>query len=177
MGSLLDIAPVTKTVEIRGTEIAVSGLTAADFAVLLTEHPNIRAVLDGALSKGGGKFDAKHLLTEMPMAAAEVIARGVADKSAGHKALLASAKAMMAYDQARLLSAIFEVTMPDGIGPFADAVVSLLAGNWGKPMDSKKEEEEKLPLEVLSPQSPPRLSASVVMDAQPKRRGDLRRAS
>jgi hypothetical protein len=172
MASLLDIAPAVKTVAIRGSEVEVSGLSAADFAVLLSEHPNIRSLLDGAWSRGGTQLDIKLLLTEMPGAVAGIIARGVADKSAGHKALLECAGRMAAIDQVAMLNAIFQVTMPDGSGPFVESVVSILAGSWGKPAP-----EETPPLEVLDETSPPRLSASVVMDAPPKKRGDLRRAS
>jgi hypothetical protein len=179
MASLLDIAPVTKAVVVRGAEIEVCGLAAADFAVLLADYPNIRALIDGAWSRGGAKFEFKQLLTEMPGAVAEIIARGVADKSAGHEALINHAKMIGMADQSKLLLAIFEVTMPEGPGPFADAVVSLLAGNWGAQPPTKEESAIELPpgMEVSEPSSQPPLSASVMLDSAGLKRGSLRRAS
>src|SRR5215471_7169986 len=165
MGSLLDIALVTKKVVIRGAEIEVGGLSASDFAVLLSDYPNIRSLIDGAWSRGGGKFEVKHLLTEMPGAVAEIIARGVADKSVGHKALVKHAAGIGLADQSKLLLAIFEVTMPDGPGPFVDAVVSLLQGNWGAQPMTRTESEAELPpgMEVSEPSLQPPLSAAVTL--------------
>lgn len=176
MASILDLAPPTEKVSIRGLEIEVCGLTAADFAVILRTYPQVRAFVDGTWNRAGMTgVEAQKLLTEMPDAVHEIIARGMADHDAGHEALLAAAAKQTAIDQITLLLAVMKVTMPDGPGPFADAVVALLAGSWAGQRKTETAGAESM--EGSPTSSPERLSGAFILDIPEQRLGELRLAS
>ena len=47
MVGLVDIAPVTSTVSIRGQDIIITGVSARGIALLLARFPKLRAVMTG----------------------------------------------------------------------------------------------------------------------------------
>ena len=47
MVGLVDIAPVTSTVSIRGQDIIITGVSARGIALLLARFPELRAVMTG----------------------------------------------------------------------------------------------------------------------------------
>ena len=173
MTSIMDLAPLDEKVSIRGAEIGIVGLTVADFAALLHAYPNLRAMIDGRWSSGTA-FDASALLSEAPAAVSDIIARGLADKTAGHDALVSKASTLTAQEQATLLVEIFKLTMPDGPSPFADAVVSLLGGQWASPRmttaksDTSDDSASSLPTPSLG---------ALVVDMTGVQSGHIRRAS
>lgn len=178
MASILDLLPPKDAVTLRGIEIEVRSLTALDFAILLQTYPQVRAFVDGTWNRARMTgVEAQKLLTEMPDAVHEIIARGMADQSAGHEALLAAAAKQAVADQMTLLLAIMKATMPEGPGPFADAVVALLAGSWGGPTKIAPMTEDKSDGEGSPTSSPARLSASLLLDTPKHRLGELRLAS
>jgi len=134
MASLWDIVPLVVKVDVRGVEVEVIGLPVKDFAELLTTYPTLRAILDGQWRAGTVSIEAKQLFIEVPEAVREIIARGLADdKGTTREVVLYKIASLTASDQLALLRGVLEATMPDGPGPFAAGVVSILGGSWGKP--------------------------------------------
>lgn len=176
MASLADIMPVVVEVDVRGTKIEVTGLATKTIASMLARFPTLRMLFDRAVTASVVSVDPKALFTETPDAVAEIIVDGLKDKSPGRDSLLAMVEALGIVDQLTLLRGVLEATMPQGLGPFADAVASTLGGSWGnKP--AKATDQEIPGLTVLDPSSPPPLSAALMVDTtgmtpSPSRRGN-----
>ena len=69
MASLLDIAPLTGTVHIRGIDITVTGLPLKDVAQLLVRFPKLQQALKGASV-------VENVMASGPEAIAAIIAAG-----------------------------------------------------------------------------------------------------
>ena len=121
MPGLVDIAPLRETVEVRGTEIEVTGVSAMGFAQLLARFPDLRKMMSGV------RVEAESLPTLLGEAIGPVIAAGTG--SLGDKKAEAVAASLSVGDQMHLLEAIFNVTFPRGTGP----LVELLGGLAGSP--------------------------------------------
>ncbi|MEN6306092.1 MAG: hypothetical protein ABFD96_25425 [Armatimonadia bacterium] len=116
MVGLLDIAPVAETVSIRGSDIAVNGLSLTDIRDLLVTFPDAPALFaDGV--------NAAALLAAAPdlVAAAICLATGYKATKDEREAV----KRLPAGDQVKLVNAIVKLSAPDGIGPFVELIVSL----------------------------------------------------
>lgn len=162
MASLADIMPVVVNVNVRGTEIEVTGLATKSIADLLTRFPTLRALFDRGMVGGTVAVEAKMLLTETPEAVNEIIVSGIMDKTVGRDTLVTMVDRLGVMDQLALLRGVLEATMPNGFGPFVAAVASTLGGSWGKPV---KTTDQEIPgLTVSDPASPPPLSAALVVD-------------
>jgi len=112
MVGLVDIAPVTSTVTVRGQEITVSGISARGIAHLLARFPELRALmtgrevaLDDLLKLGGDVI-------------AAIIAAGTG--APGDADVETAADNLTLEEQADLLAAIVELTMPRGLGPLVE---------------------------------------------------------
>ena len=123
MVGLIDIAPVTAEVVIRGNSIAVQGVNARGVALLLARFPELRAVVTGRevaleaiLALGGEVISA-------------IIAAGTG--SPGDVQAEQAADNLSLEEQADLLAAIFRMTMPNGVGPFVDRLTALGIGPGG----------------------------------------------
>lgn len=129
MASLLDIAPAGRTVPVRGTDVAVTGVSAAGLATLLRRFPTLLAALSG------GTLSAESLAEAAPEALAAVIAAGTG--SPGDAKAEAVAATLSASEQLDLLSAIITETMPGGVEDFVRRLESLAtaAGGRGAPKD------------------------------------------
>lgn len=108
MASLLDIAPASATVNIRGTAVAVPGLGAAGIASLMRRFPSIKDLLTGK----GLNLDMEGLLGTGPEAVAAMIAAGCG--MPGNEKAEEAAGALALGDQIEVLSKVLEVTLPDG---------------------------------------------------------------
>jgi hypothetical protein len=141
MVSLLDLAPSTRTVRVggefeeNGADVSVFGVSAKGIASLLSQFPQLQDLFKG----GELKFDAASIATVAPDAIAAIIAAGC--DSPGDPAAVAVAERMPVGDQMKILAAVIELTMPDGIGPFMEALDATIArldfGNRGKAPASK----------------------------------------
>lgn len=114
MASLLDIAPVRETVAVGGVALEVKPISAADIAGLMLRFGNVFEVLAGDLAKAG---------EALKPAIGAVIAAGCG--AAGDAAQEAVAAELGVGDQVSLVAAIRRLTMPKGVRPFVQDLVSL----------------------------------------------------
>lgn len=117
MVGLLDIAPVAEKVTVRGRQLPVYGVSAKGLAYLIGRFPEIRQMMVGK------SIDASRLLAIGGDAVEAIIAAGLGfpgdedqERAAGTLAL---------EEQADILSAILRLTLPNGIGPFAQQLAAL----------------------------------------------------
>jgi len=122
MVGLVDIAQLTSIIAIRGQEITVTGVSARGIAHLLARFPELRALMTGRevalddLLKLGGDVVCGIIAAGTGSPADET-----AEKAADNLTL---------EEQADLLAAIVELTMPRGLGPLVERLsrLGLLAG-------------------------------------------------
>lgn len=124
MPGLLDIAPLTETVDVRGAKAIVCGVTAKGIVGLLSRFPDLRKMW------ATSKWDVEQLLSMSDEILAAVISAGVSnidEKGAANLTL---------DEQAELLAAIMRVTMPRGPAPFMAALTGMLGtvGAGASPM-------------------------------------------
>lgn len=112
MVSLLDIADQQKTVTIRDKDVAVFGISAQDIVYLFGKFPELRLLMSGKQAD----LTPETLLKLAPGAVAAAIAAGTG--SAGNENAEAVAARLGLGEQLDLLAAIFELTFPQGVGPF-----------------------------------------------------------
>ena len=130
MVGLVDNAPVTSTVSIRGQDITITGVSARGIASLLARFPELRALMTGrevgldALLRLGGDVIAA-IIAAGTGAPADVDAEKAADN-------------LTLEEQADLLGAIVELTMPRGLGPLVEKLSRLgfLAGGGASAMQA-----------------------------------------
>ncbi|MES2845640.1 MAG: hypothetical protein V4747_11475 [Pseudomonadota bacterium] len=119
MASLLDIAPLSASVNVRGTLVAVTGVSAKGIAGLLQRFPELRAMMVG-------RTVAPDRLMEMGGdAVAAIIAAGTGFPS--NPEAEAFAGTLLIEEQADLLSAIIAVTLPRGVGPLVEKLSGMAA--------------------------------------------------
>ena len=122
MVGLVDIAPITSSVTIRGQDITITGVSARGIASLLARFPELRALMTGRevaqddLLKLGGDV------------IAAIIASGTG--TPGDPQAETAADNLTLEEQADLLAAIVELTIPRGLGPLVERLsrLGLLAG-------------------------------------------------
>ena len=130
MVGLVDIAPITSSVSIRGKDISITGVSARGIASLLARFPELRALMTGRevaledLLKLGGDVIAAIIATGTG-APGDVDAEKAADN-------------LTLEEQADLLGAIVELTMPRGLGPLVEKLsrLGLLAGGGASVMQA-----------------------------------------
>jgi hypothetical protein len=121
MVGLLDLAPSTRTVRAGGGDVAVYGVSAKGIAALLTQFPNLKTLFTG----GQIAMDAESIATIAPDAVSAIIAAGCGYP--GDAKAIAKVDTLPVAEQAALLNAIVDLTMPEGVGPFVEALMSLMA--------------------------------------------------
>jgi hypothetical protein len=132
MVSLLDIAPLSTTVDVRGNAIPVYGVSALGVASLLRRFPQLQEVLSGKTIS----LTVDDLLQLVPEAIASIIAAGTGNPSLEHEQ---AAAGLTVQEQTELLRAIFELTFPRGLNPFLEGLAGLKAaaglgdGSKGQP--------------------------------------------
>lgn len=122
MVGLVDIAPITSSVAIRGQDITITGVSARGIASLLARFPELRALMTGR----------EVALDELLKLGGDVIAAIIAAGTGapGDAQAEAAAENLTLEEQADLLAAIVELTMPRGLGPLVERLsrLGLLAG-------------------------------------------------
>lgn len=122
MVALTDIAPSTLTVNVGGGDVSVFGVSAKGIASLLSQFPSLKSIFAGDELKFDFTFES--VLEFGPDVVAAVIAAGCG--LPGDPKALEVAASIPVADQARLLQAIFKLTMPDGPGPLLDALNAIV---------------------------------------------------
>lgn len=117
MVGLLDIAPVTGKVNLRGRQVEVHGVSARGLAYLIGRFPELRMMMTGKA------VDASRLLEMGGDAVEAIIAAGLGFP--GDLDQEAAAGRLALEEQADILSAILRLTLPNGIGPFARQLAAL----------------------------------------------------
>ena len=125
MVGLIDIAPLTKAVTIRNVPVDVSGVSARGIAQLLARFPELRALM------AGREVAIEGLLALGGDVVAAIIAAGTGVP--GDEAAEQAADRLSVDEQADLLVAILELTMPRGLGPFVEKLSRLGLGPDGAP--------------------------------------------
>lgn len=108
--SFLDLAPVMRPVAISAGVLDVKGLSAHDLAALFVEFPQIASALDG-----DGTLNLGALMQAGPDFVAAAIAAGAGHPGEQGREI---AKGLSASDQFRILKAIAEASMPEGMADF-----------------------------------------------------------
>lgn len=141
MVSLVDIVDVKHTVTIRGKDIEVVGINAEMLGTLIAAYPDLRLALAGK----GVDMNPQDIITMGPVIVASVIAWGTGAAITDKAAEEAAAKLTLG-EQLTVLTKIFEVTFPDGFGPFVEKLralglmegVEVGASGWGPGTNSQK---------------------------------------
>lgn len=110
MTGLLDIAPASEVVNVRGSEVTVSAISITDIAAILKRFPDVRKVL------AGRNITVESLFELVPEAIIAVIAAGAGH--AGNEEAEKKVASLSIDDQFALLTAIFKITFREGVGPF-----------------------------------------------------------
>ena len=130
MVGLVDIAPITSSVTIRGQDITITGVSARGIASLLARFPELRALVTGR----------EVALDELLKLGGDVIAAIIAAGTGtpGDAQTEAAADNLTLEEQADLLAAIVELTMPRGLGPLVEKLsrLGLLAGGGASAMQA-----------------------------------------
>jgi hypothetical protein len=118
MVSLVDIGPSKGTVEVRGHDLDINGLTAEHIVGVLISFPEVRKVLAQREVDLGG------LIAQFPNAVAMIIASatGHADEAAHIEA----ASKLTVGEQYDILTKVMELTFPKGLKSFLDGVQGAL---------------------------------------------------
>lgn len=113
MVGLLDIAKVSKTVQVRGTDVPITGIKLQQFVDLLAKHIDIGAAI------GGSNFQTGMNLVKLgPKVLGAVIATGIGFPD-DDKQTQAAAD-LLPGEQLDLILAICEVSLSGDIRPFAE---------------------------------------------------------
>lgn len=121
MVGLVDIVPKSETVMVGDTAVAVSGISARGVAYLLSKFPDLRKLMSG---QPVGDDIADAVMRVAPDAIAAIIAAGIGKP--GDAEQEAAADQLTLEPQADLLAAILRLTLPRGIGPFAEKLAALM---------------------------------------------------
>lgn len=124
MAGLLDIAPLTETVTVRGQDIEVGEISGTAIVRLLARFPELRKMMalkrmdpEGLLAIGGPALDA-------------IIAAACGHP--GDKEYEAAAARLGADVQVEILEVAIRLTMPKGPGPFAERLLKLAGSLEGQ---------------------------------------------
>lgn len=132
MVSLLDIANAPRTVNVRGVDVPVFGISAVGLALLMQRFPEIRALFAGREIN----LDANAIFEIVPRAVHAIIAAGCGCAGNGDAEKVAAGLAL--YDQMELLTTILDMTMPSGLSPLVASLERLTAGLGVQGVGSKE---------------------------------------
>jgi hypothetical protein len=118
MVSLVDIGPSKGTVDVRGQDVEVNGLTAEHIVGVLISFPEVRKIL------AQKEADLGVLIAQFPLAVAMIIAAGTG--KADDKKTIEVASQLGAGEQYEILTKIVELTFPKGVQSFLDGVGAAL---------------------------------------------------
>lgn len=117
MASLLDIAPLTETVSVRGTDIPVTGVSAKGIAHIMARFPEVREMMVGR------EVSVDRLIELGGDAVGAIIAAGTGHPGdPDHERIAAG---LLLEEQADLLAAILRITLPKGVGPLVEKLTAM----------------------------------------------------
>ena len=117
MASLLDIAPLTETVSVRGTDIPVTGVSAKGIAHIMARFPEVREMMVGR------EVSVDRLIELGGDAVGAIIAAGTGNPGdPDHERIAAG---LLLEEQADLLAAILRITLPRGVGPLVEKLTAM----------------------------------------------------
>lgn len=122
MVGLLDIAAITRKVDVRGKEVVVKGISARAVAKLLDQFPDLRKIVAG-MSDETTTANLSKLAPEIIIA---IIAAGCGLEL--DEKTEAAMDNLTLGEQMDLLVPIVELTFPRGFGPFIASLNSLSSG-------------------------------------------------
>jgi hypothetical protein len=125
MASLLDIGPLIRVIEIRGTKLQVRGISALGVVYLLNRFPVLRAAMTGHSMKD---MTMEMLVALAPEAIASIIAVGLGYNGTSIEDQEKAEEVTGGFsidEQIYALTEILEVTLPRGIGPFVEMISKL----------------------------------------------------
>jgi hypothetical protein len=149
MAGLMDIGPLSEDVAIGKHELTVYGLTAEDIFYLLFTYPDLQELA----RKQGAKLTAKSVMEVGPQILAVIIAYGTHEQG-NKKAIEKARKELPAAAQLKIISAIFRLTFPQGVGPFVSELTEMSRSFTVTSAESQNQTEDS-----------PSLSASTVSAA------------
>lgn len=117
MSSLLEIVTATKQVAVCGVSIEVYGVSAKGVAHLLGKYPELRKLMTGL------EVEFEALLEMGGDVVAAIIAAGCGFP--GNKEAEDKAEKLSLGEQADLITAIVELTLPNGVGPFIEQLQAM----------------------------------------------------
>lgn len=133
MADLLDIAPSTAVEVVRisgGQKIKVHGLSGNAIAAIAARFPDLAMLLGG-----NDAGIAARLLAQFGAAIGPIIAAGCGHL--GDDKAEAIAGGLLPEDQLKLVTSIYGLTFPNGIGPVMEAMTSLMTGAADAPKTVK----------------------------------------
>lgn len=120
MPSLADITRETVTVTVRGIAFELGGIEISDLARMLGGSDVMKKLFTGD-AKNIGAAD----IMKLPDMVGPIIAAGIGRP--GDPKEIKGAKNLNAEDQLKMITAIWKLTMPNGIVPFMEALSALVA--------------------------------------------------
>ena len=112
MANLLDVAPSAELVDVRGTQVEVTGISALGLAHLLARFPELQNLLAGQ----GSDLSPSDVIELGIKVVSAIIAAGCG--MTGSEEAEGIAAELPLETQVDILAAIQRQTMPSGIGPF-----------------------------------------------------------
>jgi hypothetical protein len=125
MVGLLDIAKLKDSVEIRGTNIEVNGITAFHIVMLFRLYPELRKLMTGMQDPD----IIQSLVNQAPMAVADIIVMGTGGGNATGEErdrMVEAAQGLSVGEQYAILEKIGILTFPQGPKSFLDRVGAAL---------------------------------------------------
>jgi hypothetical protein len=117
MAGLLDIIPAFKTIPLRGKDVEIKGISIDDIPYLIGRFLILRQLA------AEGKFSFEELIKRAPDALAALFACGTGER--GNAKAEMNARQLVIGDQLDLFTAILEVSVPGGLGPFGAQLSAL----------------------------------------------------
>lgn len=128
--SILDIAPLTEEVTIRGKKFPVWGITAEALLFLITNFPEIMAMFSGRAES----LQAGDVLAASPHVVAAVISVGLLERETyatsqdwlkDIKKMMPKARSFSVSEQLNCVTKILALTFTEGTGPFVEQINAL----------------------------------------------------
>ncbi len=164
MSGFLDIGPLSEDVSVgKGKKVTVWGLPFEQIFYLIASFPDLRALAE----KKTVNFNLKALLASAPVTLATIMVYGsreLDDKNNPRQEAVAQAIRLPAGVQTKVISTIFKLTFPDGIGPFVEELRLMKDSFTVSAVQNAKETEN---LETVSPDY---VSAALQMDTAAAKR-------
>jgi hypothetical protein len=168
MTNLLDIASLSEEITIsKGVTVTLYGITIESLLKMMSKFPEIKLLMERRASD----ITPQRIMEMTPKVAAYIIGVGMTDPDTDDIDKAATTKMKIARriglsDQLKIINKIFEITFPDGVGPFVEELQHLTRSFK---VETRVEEQES--------SSPGGLSASLVTDGPLPMPYGLRRVS